>query len=343
MVQNRRHINLALQGGGAHGAFTWGVLDRLLEDDRIAIDGISGTSAGAMNGAVLAQGYVAGGAAGARQALDRFWHRISKVFRFLSPVHRNVFDLWFGSWNLDRSPAYLWTDFVTRVLSPYELNPFNIDPLRQVLNEQIDIPALRACTALSLFVCTTNVRTGKCRTFDCSDVTVDALLASARLPFYFQAVEIDGDPYWDGGYMGNPAIYPLIDCCDTPDIVIVQINPLTREGTPRTAVEIINRLNEITFNAALMREMRSIAFIHELIEQHGLEGRSTGRLRKMHVHMIAAENRMKELGVASKLNPDLEFLEHLKGFGRECADKWLAATIDDIGRRSTVDIHKVFL
>lgn len=207
-----RRINLALQGGGTHGAFTWGVLDRLLEDERVGIDGISGTSAGAINGAVLTQGYVRGGRSGARQALDAFWRSLSERFRFLSPIHRSVLDLCLGNWNLDRSPAYLWTELVTRVFSPYEFNPLNINPLRDVLAGQIDIPAIRACTTLKLFVCATNVQTGKCRTFDCSDLTIEALLASACMPFFFQAVEIGGEPYWDGGYMGNPPIYPLIDC-----------------------------------------------------------------------------------------------------------------------------------
>lgn len=340
---NLRRINLALQGGGTHGAFTWGVLDRLLEDERVGIDGISGTSAGAINGAVLTQGYVSGGRSGARQALDAFWRCISERFRFLSPVHRSVLDLCLGNWNLDRSPAYLWTELVTRVLSPYEFNPLNINPLREVLADQIDIPAIRACTVLKLFVCATNVRTGKCRTFDCSDLTIEALLASACMPFFFQAVEIDGEPYWDGGYMGNPPIYPLIDCCKTPDVVIVEINPLTRAGTPRTATGIANRLNEITFNAALMREMRAIAVMQELIEASGLQSEFTGRLRKMHVHMIAAEHQMQALGVASKLNCELDFLEYLKELGRQCADKWLAASLDDVGQRSTIDIGKVFL
>lgn len=259
-----RRISLALQGGGTHGAFTWGVLDRLLEDERVGIDGISGTSAGAINGAVLTQGYVRAGRAGARQALDAFWHCLGERVRFLSPVHRSMLDFVLGNWNLDHSPAYLWTELVTRVLSPYEFNPLNINPLRDVLADQIDIGAIRACTALNLYVCATNVQTGKCRTFDCSDLTIEALLASACMPFFFQAVEIDGEPYWDGGYMGNPPIYPLIDCCETSDIVIVQINPLSRTGTPRTATAIVNRLNEITFNAALMREMRAIAFMQEL-------------------------------------------------------------------------------
>jgi NTE family protein len=240
----RRGVSLALQGGGAHGAFTWGVLDRLLEDPRIAIEAVSGTSAGAMNAAALAAGYVQNGKQGARQALDRFWISASARAIF-SPLQRTLADRFLGRWNLDHAPAYLWFNLLGRLVSPYQINPLNHHPLRDILANQIDMEAVRACRALRLFVTATNVRTGRARVFDQDELSLDALLASACLPHLYQAVEIDGDQYWDGGYMGNPAIWPLIYGCTTPDVVLVQINPLLRDGVPRTSLEIDNRMNEI--------------------------------------------------------------------------------------------------
>jgi NTE family protein len=332
-----KRINLALQGGGSHGAFTWGVLDRLLEDDRLELDGISGTSAGAMNAAALAQGYVDGGREGARASLDRFWSRISDFSRY-SPVQRSLMDRLMGNWNLDTSPGYLLLDTIGRAFSPYQTNPLNWHPIRTVLEEEIDINRIRRCKDLNLFVSATNVRTGKIRVFDRKDLSIDALLASACLPTVFQAIEIDGDPYWDGGYMGNPAIFPLIYECESPDVVIVQINPVEREGTPQTTSEILNRLNEITFNSSLMRELRAIAFVQRLIHQDMLHGDHIQRLKLMHVHMIGAEEHMKEFGASSKMNADPEFLHYLKELGRAQADKWLATTFDKIGKRTSIDI-----
>jgi NTE family protein len=339
---NRRPINVALQGGGAHGAFTWGVLDRLLEDEQIAIEGISGTSAGALNGAALAQGFTAGGRAGARNALDAFWWAMSE-YALLSPIHRTAVDRLLGNWNLDRSPAYLWFNVMSRVWSPYQTNPLNVHPLRIVLSEQIDIDAVRACRSIRLFVSATNVRTGRARIFDNDDLSIDALLASACLPNLYQAIEIEGDPYWDGGYVGNPVIWPLIYACSSPDVVLVQINPLVREGVPRTAVEIDNRLNEISFNASLMHEMRAIAFVQKLLEQGALKEHFAARYKNMRIHMIGDDERMKDLGVSSKFNADRAFLDYLKQIGRECADRWLAATRAAIGVRSSVDVRQTFL
>jgi NTE family protein len=337
-----KRVNLALQGGGAHGAFTWGVLDRLLEDERIELEGISGTSAGAMNAAILTQGYATGGDAGARRALDAFWQRISELGAF-GPIRTSALDKWLGNWNLDRSPGALWWDAVGRMFSPYDLNPLNIDPLRDVLAETIDFAALRACKTIKLFISATNVRTGKIRVFEKHDLSVDALLASACLPQVFQAVEIGGEPYWDGGYMGNPAIWPLIYECDSRDVVIVQINPLVRDGTPRSAAEIADRLNEITFNSALRGEMRAIAFVQKLIDSDHVHGPGLDRLKKMHVHMIGDEEHMKSLGSASKLNADLDFLQTLKALGRTRAGQWLETTFDALGHRSSIDIREMFL
>jgi NTE family protein len=338
----RRHVSLALQGGGAHGAFTWGVLDRLLEDERIIIEAISGTSAGAMNAAALAAGYAASGREGARQALDRFWISTSERAIF-SPFQRPLSDRLLGRWNLDRSPGYLWFSLIGRLFSPYQTNPLNHHPLRDILASQIDIEAVRACRALRLFITATNVQTGRPRVFDQDDLSLDALLASACLPHLYQAVEIDGDPYWDGGYMGNPAIWPLIYGCVTADVVLVQVNPLMREGIPRTAIEIDNRMNEIAFNASLMHEMRAIAFVQRLLEQDALKEHFAARYKNMRIHVIGDEEGMKALGVTSKFNAERGFFEHLKAAGRACAARWLKTTIGDLGVRSSVDVRATFL
>jgi NTE family protein len=336
----RRMINLALQGGGAHGAFTWGVLDRLLEDERIGIDGISGTSAGAVNAAILAQGFLKGRAAGARAELDQFWRKVSTIGLF-SPIHRGWYERAMGSWNLDDSPASMVLDQVSHLVSPYQTNPLNLSPLRDLLAGLLDWKALNAPDQIKLFITATNVQTGKPRIFDRQDLTLDALMASTSLPQIFQAVIIDGEPYWDGGYMGNPSIWPLVYNCQSSDVVLVQINPLTRMGVPRKTAEINNRLNEITFNAALMAEMRAIFFAARLVEgdAHGPE---IDRLRKMHMHMIEAEAAMEALGVASKLNTDLDFLLFLRDLGRATAHSWLERNFDDLGRKSSLDIRKIF-
>lgn len=337
----RRTINLALQGGGAHGAFTWGVLDRLLEDERIAIDGVSGTSAGAVNAAVLAQGHLKGGAAGARAALDHFWRRISEL-GWLSPVHRGWYERSIGTWNLDESPSSIWLDQMSHVVSPYQLNPLNLSPMRDLLASTLDWSALRTPDSIKLFITATNVRTGRARIFSREGLTLDALLASTCLPQYFQAVMIDGEPYWDGGYMGNPSIWPLVYYCHSRDVVIVQINPLTREGVPHTAGEITNRLNEITANASLMSEMRAIAFAVRLVEGQA-SGPEVDRLKKMLVHMIEDEEAMEKLGVTSKLNTDLDFLLYLKDLGRHTAETWLEKNFAALNHYSSLDIKKTFL
>ncbi|MCA8909817.1 MAG: patatin-like phospholipase family protein [Rhodospirillaceae bacterium] len=336
-----RSLNLGLQGGGAHGAFTWGVLDRLLEEPDLKIEAISGTSAGAMNGAMVVAGYEAGGAEGARALLDTFWGRISS-FAALSPIRRMP---WSGSstgnpWNLDYSLSYLFLDALTRAFSPYQLNPLNMNPLRDVLEEVLEIGQLRRCEKIKLFVNATNVRTGKIKVFATDEVSIDALLASACLPFMFRTVEIDGEPYWDGGYMGNPAIFPLIYRTDCADVMLVQINPLNRDEIPTTAADIWNRVNEISFNSTLMREMRAIAFVTRLIEQERLDPTAYKALR---MHAIADEAEMTGLGVASKMNAEMDFLLHLKTVGRAAADRWLAEHGDAIGQRSSLDFAATFL
>lgn len=334
-----KRVNLALQGGGAHGAYTWGVLDRFLEDERIEIEGISGTSAGAINAAVLACGYDRDGRAGAREALDRLWRRISEVSWF-GPVQRTPLDRMFKTWNLDSSPGFLMFDILTRLFSPAQLNPFDYHPLRDIVAELVDYGALNRCSPIKLFVSATNVRTGKIKVFTCDDLSNEALLASACMPFLFQAVEVEGEYYWDGGYMGNPAIFPLIDGCEAKDVIIVQVNPIYRHTVPRTAMEIHNRVNEISFNASLMREMHMIAIVANLTDQIHSE---YDRYRHTRMHWIHGEEPMCDLGVSSKLNAEMEFILFLKDLGRRTADDWLAQNFGRIGIESTINIREAFL
>jgi len=336
-------INLALQGGGSHGAFTWGVLDRLLEEEpRLRIEGVSGTSAGALNAAVLLQGHMRGGAAGARQALDEFWHKIGEMGRFGMP-QRTLVDRLLGNWNIDQAPSTVMMDVWQRMFSPYQANPFNFNPLRDALAEMLDIDAIRACQQVKVFIAATNVETGRARIFTREDISLDALMASACLPFAFQAVTIDGRPYWDGGFAGNPPIFPLIYNCDSPDVVLVQINPLLRAGTPDTSLEIMNRVSEISFNASMLSEMRAIAFVQRLVEEDSLKGRDATRLKSMNMHVIADEEELRKLGAASKANTDADFLQFLKSTGRRTADTWLKENWDAIGVKSSVDLKKDYL
>jgi NTE family protein len=332
-------INLALQGGGAHGAFTWGVLDRLLEDGRLQIDGISGTSAGAMNAVVLAYGELQGGKAGARDALQGFWRAISTA-AVTSPIRRSPFDVLMGNWSLDYSPTYLIFDLLTRVASPYELNPLGLNPLRDVLESHVDFAALRAANGAKLFISATNVHTGRARVFRCPEISADVVMASACLPHIFPAVEINGVPYWDGGFMGNPALHPFFYECGSADILLVQINPQEREGTPTTAREILNRMNEITFNSSLMNELRAVDFVSRMIERGQL---SDSRYRQMHVHVVHGDAPLKRMSASSKVNAEWRFLTTLRDLGRDAADEWLQRHIDDVGVRSTVDVREMFM
>ncbi len=255
-------VDFALQGGGAHGAFTWGVLDRLLEEPWLRIDGISGTSAGAMNAAVLVDGDADNGIDGARAALENFWQRVSRA-ALLSPLRRTPMDVLLGRWTLDHSPVFVAIDLMARLFSPYDLSPGGANPLRNILAETVDFDRL-AQASIKLFVTATNVRTGRGRVFRNSEITPDVLLASACLPTLFQAIEIDGESYWDGGYSGNPTITPLVRECRSKDTILVQINPVERPESPRSARDILNRLNEVSFNAVLLKELRMMALLARL-------------------------------------------------------------------------------
>ncbi|RQS63395.1 patatin-like phospholipase family protein [Burkholderia sp. Bp8963] len=332
-------VALALQGGGMHGAFTWGVLDRLLEDGRLAIEGVSATSAGAMNATVLAYGLMLGGASGARDALHDFWHAIAASAEQYNPLRWTPWLKGTHSFGLDHSPLYAFADMVLRLFSPYQFNPHNLNPLREVLERHVDFDALRKQCPIHLYLSATNVETGKIRIFTGEDVCAEAVLASACVPTLFQAITIDGQHYWDGGYMGNPAIYPLIYHCKTQDVVIVHINPLVRPGVPRTASDILNRINEISFNSSLMREMRAIAFVTELIQQGKVK---RDEMKEMLIHSIRSDEEMCALSVSSKYNADWDFLCSLRDSGRREAEAWLAENYRNIGQRSSIDIRKEF-
>lgn len=325
-------IDLALQGGGSHGAFSWGVLDRLLAEKWLTIAAISGTSAGAMNAAVLADGWTAGGAEGARDALEQYWRRVAKAAAF-SPLQRSPLDRLMGRWTLDTSPFYILTDLMSRVLSPYDLNPLGYNPLRAVLAESIDFERL-ARSPIQLFVTATRVRTGRGRIFRNAEITADVLLASACLPTMFRAIEIDGEPYWDGGYAGNPTITPLVRESDAHDTILIQINPTERLEEPRTAAEILNRLNEISFNSPLMKELRMIALLRQAADPGSGEG---ARWAKMRTHRIKSDL-LAKFGASSKLNAEWEFVSMLRAEGRIAADAFLAEHGADIGRQSTADL-----
>ena len=322
-------VDFALQGGGAHGAFTWGVLDRALEEPLLRLEGISGTSAGAMNAAVLADGYTEGGPEGARAALERFWRQVSEAARF-SPFQRGPLDILAGNWTLDNSPVYVAMDLASRLFSPYDLGMAALNPLRDVLAANIDFDRLRA-SPIRVFVTATNVRTGRGRVFRNAELSPEALLASACLPTMFQAIEIDGDPYWDGGYAGNPTIMPLVRECSASDTILVQINPVERPGTPRSARDILNRLNEISFNSPLLKELKMIALLRQAADAGDREGRNWARMR---IHRIASDI-MTDLGASSKLNAEWAFLCMLRDEGRRCADAFIAAHGSDLGVRST--------
>lgn len=326
-------IDLALQGGGSHGAFTWGVLDRLLQETWLHIDGISGTSAGAMNAAVLVDGFAAGGAEGARAALEAFWRKVAQA-AVLSPFRRGLLDVLLGRWSLDHSPVYVGMDLLARTFSPYDLNPSGKNPLTEILAECIDFPRLTQAP-IKLFVNATNVHSGKGRVFRNAEITSDVLLASACLPTMFQAVEIDGESYWDGGYSGNPSMVPLVRECTSQDTILVQINPIERPETPRSARDILNRLNEVAFNAVLLKELRMMALLRQLSEPGSPE---LAMLAKMRVHRISS-TMMTDLGSSSKLNAEWAFLTLLRDEGRRAADAFLASYGADIGVRSSFDLE----
>lgn len=340
MSASEKQISLALQGGGTHGAFTWGVLDRLLADERIDIRAISGTSAGAMNGAMLTYGMMEGGREGARAALSRFWGKIGETARF-SPFQPTWLDRLLGEGGLDFSPPYVAADFLSRVMSPYETTLFDMNPLRELLSDYCDFDRVNACRSPLLHVCATHVLSGKIRVFAPGEITVETVLASACLPHMFRAVEVEGEHYWDGGFVGNPPLYPLIRPDLPADIVLVAVNPIHIDRLPRSARGIIDRTNEISFNANVMREMRTIDLITRMLDAGHLG--PGAEKRRLHLHMIGAEQDMARFGASSKFNAHPEFLNELFALGRRTAETWLTGHFAQLGAASTLDVKKTFV
>ena len=332
-----KRINLALQGGGAHGAFTWGVLDHLLEEGRLAIDGISGTSAGAVNAVMLADGLRRGGPDEARKRLSDFW-RAASLGGDMPPLQRAVLNRLFSMLPSDNSPTFDWLNAWSKYLSPYDVNPLNINPLKDLIERFVDFEGLRA-DPRALFIAATNVQTGRLHIFPRDKISAEAVMASACLPAVFRAVEIDGVPYWDGGYLGNPVLFPFFRAAAAEDVLIVQINPLVRRKVPHSTREIMARVNEITFNSALMAELRAIEFVNRLIEQGRVpHGTGTSEYRQIRVHRIVLEGLGERFSSSSKLRNDLESFELLRKLGHRSARRFLDAHYADIGVRSSVDL-----
>lgn len=336
---SRKKIVIALQGGGSHGAYTWGVLDALLEDNRLDIEGLSGTSAGGMNATAVAQGLVQGGAQQARQTLERLWALIGEQGK-RSPLRPSYFDKLTKNFNISKLPAYKTMQFITKFFSPYQLNPSGKHPLRPIVDDLFDFEHLRTTTLVKLFLCATHVATGKLKIFAGKDLCRESVLASACVPTLFQAVEVDGELYWDGGFIGNPAIYPLIYNCETPDVLVVQIRRVHDPKIPTTVHDIHNRLGEITQNACLTREMRSIAFISKLIDDEVIP---KGKLKKLNMHMIRDDQFFGGIDRASGFCSDPDFLQYLFKAGRRAGRQWLSRNFDQIGVKSTAHIEEDFV
>lgn len=319
-------VNLGLQGGGSHGAFTWGVLDRLLEDGRLDFEGLSGASAGAMNAVVMAQGWMSGGRDGARAALDRFWRSVSG-----------------GPGMFGTEMLGAWADLLVRTFSPYHLNPANLNPLRGILDTQIDFERLRHESPFRLFVSATNVRSNHVKVFETHEMSVDVLLASSCLPTVFHAVTIDGEDYWDGGYLADPPLFPFFYECESRDLLVVMVNPLARDRVPRNPGDILNRINEVTFNGSLISEMRAIAFVQKLLGEGWLKPEFEPRLRNVLVHALRADGAMSGLGGESKFITSTPFLLDLRQRGRDATDAWLEKSFVHVGKRSSIDVRSTFL
>jgi NTE family protein len=336
--QTTKRINLALQGGGAHGAFTWGVLEHLLGDERLAFEGISGTSAGAVNAVMLADGLARGGRAEAQKRLADFWRAVSNNGN-LPPLQRAVVERMLSFIPLEGTPMQAWLDMLSRYFSPYDFNPLNINPLKDLFERFVDFETVRNFSDLQLFISATNVQTGRVRIFSREKITAEALMASACLPLLFRAVEIDGVPYWDGGYLANPVIFPFFGTTKTEDVLVVQINPLVRQATPTSANEIMNRINEITFNSSLLSEYRAIEFVTRLIDQGRLpRGTGSGQYRRVNVHRIVLDRFGTNFDAASKITTDYNFLAALHLSGKRAARRFLDEHFADIGVKSTVDL-----
>jgi len=334
----KKIVTLALQGGGSHGAFTWGVLDRLLEDGRISIEGISGASAGAMNAVVLAHGYTVGGRDGARQALSDFWESAAMKTPFNLTSDDSVDNIGAQSQPL---PGMKAAFSLLKFFSPYQFNPFDINPLRGLLESQIDFERLRARCAIKLFVAATHVSTGTLKIFRNKQISLDALLASACLPAIHRAIEIDGEAYWDGGFTANPPIFPLLHQCSSRDIMVVLLHANPRLRVPTTTGEISERLTEIGFSSTLFTELQGITLAKREASRSWFSiGRLERRLRHLNVHLFEAKEFMSQLSMLSKLNTQAPFLHGLRDEGRKHAELWLSHNFHKIGKRPAFSFAK---
>lgn len=337
MSKSSKPIHIALQGGGAHGAFAWGVLDKILEDGRLNIDSISACSAGSMNASILAYGRMKHGNDGAREYLYNFWKRVSEIEHTSVEIQKPILD------RAMRTIQYGFLDSLSRAISPYQFNPLNINPLRDIVSDMIDFEELKLDRKTSLFITTTNVRTGKVKVFNNKEISIDVIMASACLPYIFQSVKINDDYYWDGGYSGNPAIFPLFYHSDTRDVLVIHINPMERSELPITANEIGNRINEITFNSSLLHEFRAISFVKKLINEGWIKDEFKGKLKDMNIHSIRADEALHGFDVTSKFDTHWYFLTYLRDLGRVQAKKWLLENYDNVGNKCTVDLKKDYL
>jgi NTE family protein len=329
----KKKVNFALQGGGAHGAFTWGVLDRFLQED-IEVDGVVGTSAGAMNAVSVLQGLIEGGNDGARKTLSKFWEGVGAKGKE-GALKPQGLDKAQGKYTMYQSPNYMMFDNMIRMMSPYQFNPMDTDPLRDVILDTFDFDTLSKETKHKVFLCATHIRDGKVKIFQNKDLCAEAMLASGCLPLIHKAVAVGGEYYWDGGFTANPALYPLIYKCDAPSIVIVQLNPTLREDVPKDVRGISDRLNEISNNVTLMRELRAINLITEWIDAGYVS--KEAQAKRLDVHIVQNDQIFQPLGFSSKLNSTPEFLHYLFDEGRKCADKWLYANWDKLGKESTAN------
>ncbi len=354
MKTTTKPVNLALQGGGAHGAFSWGLLNAFIADERITIEGLSSTSAGTMNAVAYAAGFAENGRQGAHDKLNELWSRIAKAGQFFSPVHQNPLEKMVNyftpggsKWNMNHSSSYQLFEALTRLYSPYQFNPLNINPLRDLLESIIDFDLLPKCDdcegGVKLFISATNVRTSKVKVFYNNEINLDVAMASACLPYLFQAVQIEGEYYWDGGYMGNPALYPFFYHTQSRDVIVLHINPIERDEVPTEALDITNRINEVSFNTSLMKEFRAIAFVLKLLEEDWLKDEHKDKLKHVLMHSIRADQVLCDLSVASKFNTDWSFLINLRDRGFESGKAWLDENYDKIGVEATVDLRTEFL
>lgn len=339
MNLEKKQVGIALQGGGAHGAFTWGVLDRLLEEENIVAEAMCGTSAGAINAVTCAYGLHVGGPEMAKVLLEKLWKKIAESGNFL--FKPGMFDKSYSNGDIYNSPGYMMFNAISQVLSPYNFNPFNFNPLRDILNDLIDFEELHLYNKKKLFICATNVKTNRAKIFTNKEISVDSVLASACLPFLFQAVEIDGEFYWDGGYMGNPPISPLISNTNLHDIVLVKINSIIINSVPNTARDIADRVNEISFNSSLINEMKLIHYRNELF-RNGILKTDGENNREIFIHTISGYDALSRLSYSSKMNTSWEFLLELKEKGRQTAEKWMLTDYNEVGLKSTFDVEEHF-